>query len=393
MKPGTLRAWFQVHKWTSLVSVLFLLMLCITGLPLIFHHEIDHALGYSVEPPELPGVERRASIDAMIADAHTRNPGDAMQFLVGDPDEPVWFIRLGESVNGAITAFDTYDARTGDLLNVYPLGQGFMEVIVRLHVDLFAGLPGMLFLGFMGLLLVLSLVSGAVLYGPFMGKVSFGTVRRERSARLKWLDMHNAVGIVTLVWVLVVGATGAIHTLGGPIFGKWQAEGLTELTRSATGARPSTSLASGPASGVAVVPSTRVSIDRVVSAASDAVPEHAVSFMAFPGNAFAGPQHFVAYVQGTAGLDRYLLRAVAVDAGSGRVTGVRPMPWYVNLLMLSQPLHFGDYGGMPLKVLWAALDVLAMVVLISGLVLWIKRRKLGFESWLRTAAGASVGAT
>ncbi|MFW5972828.1 MAG: PepSY domain-containing protein, partial [Bacteroidota bacterium] len=35
------RAWFEIHKWTSLVSMVFLLMLCVTGLPLIFHHEID----------------------------------------------------------------------------------------------------------------------------------------------------------------------------------------------------------------------------------------------------------------------------------------------------------------------------------------------------------------
>ena len=30
------------------------------------------------------------------------------------------------------------------------------------------------------------------------------------------------------------------------------------------------------------------------------------------------------------------------------------MPWYVKALKLSQPLHFGDYGGMPLKIIWAA---------------------------------------
>jgi len=36
MTPRSLRRWFVVHKWTSLVCTLFLLMLCVTGLPLIF---------------------------------------------------------------------------------------------------------------------------------------------------------------------------------------------------------------------------------------------------------------------------------------------------------------------------------------------------------------------
>src|SRR3546814_13794572 len=42
MKRGTVRAWYWVHKWTSLVCTLFLLMLCVTGLPLIFGEEIYH---------------------------------------------------------------------------------------------------------------------------------------------------------------------------------------------------------------------------------------------------------------------------------------------------------------------------------------------------------------
>jgi uncharacterized iron-regulated membrane protein len=52
------------------------------------------------------------------------------------------------------------------------------------------------------------------------------------------------------------------------------------------------------------------------------------------------------------------------------------MPWYLTALLLSQPLHFGDYGEMPLKILWALFDLLAIVVLISGLYLWWKKRDM-----------------
>ena len=44
MKPSTIRAWSWTHKWSSLVSTLFLLMLCVTGLPLVFSHEIEELL-------------------------------------------------------------------------------------------------------------------------------------------------------------------------------------------------------------------------------------------------------------------------------------------------------------------------------------------------------------
>ena len=57
----------------------------------------------------------------------------------------------------------------------------FMGIMLSLHVDLFASLPGELFLGFMGLLFCVAIVSGVVLYGPFMKKLEFGTVRASRS--------------------------------------------------------------------------------------------------------------------------------------------------------------------------------------------------------------------
>lgn len=50
MKARTVRLWSAVHTWTSLIATVFLLLLCLTGLPLIFHHEIDELLGYAPGP-------------------------------------------------------------------------------------------------------------------------------------------------------------------------------------------------------------------------------------------------------------------------------------------------------------------------------------------------------
>ncbi|MGN6117342.1 MAG: PepSY domain-containing protein, partial [Nitrobacter sp.] len=53
-----------------------------------------------------------------------------------------------------------------------------------------------------------------------------------------------------------------------------------------------------------------------------------------------------------------------------------------------QPLHFGDYGGMPLKIIWALLDVLTIIVLGTGVYLWLRRRKPG-ESAARDLVAAA----
>jgi uncharacterized iron-regulated membrane protein len=60
-----------------------------------------------------------------------------------------------------------------------------------LHTDLYAGLAGKLLLGLMGILLLASVVSGVVLYGPWMRKLDFGTVRWQKRKLARWLDLHN----------------------------------------------------------------------------------------------------------------------------------------------------------------------------------------------------------
>lgn len=374
MQRQIIRRWYLVHKWTSLVCTLFALMLCVTGLPLIFYHEIDHALGHSVEPPPIPESSARADLDDIVTTARNRRPQDAVQFILGDPDEPdVWFVRLGETVDAPeASAFYTFDARTGELLNDYPLREGVMYVLWQLHIDLFAGLPGMLFLGFMGLLLVASIVSGAVLYGPFMRKQPFAVVRRERSPRVRWLDLHNLLGIVTLVWLVLVTATGVVNTLAIPIFQHWQATELAAMTGGASAQAGTTRAAQAGASP-----------RRALEAAHDAAPGTRLSFMAFPGNDFGGPHHFVAFMAGDTPLTAKLVRPVVVDARSGTVVDQRELPWYVAALLLAQPLHFGDYAGLPLKVLWALLDLLSIVVLASGLYLWLTRGQTSVEARLR----------
>src|SRR5690606_2150847 len=121
------------------------------------------------------------------------------------------------------------DARTGAVLGQPRLDGGFINLMFRLHVDLFAGLPGTLFLGFMGLLLAVASVSGVILYSPFTRKLDFGTRRRDNSPRVKWLDLHNLLGIVTLVWASVVTLTGVINTLADPIIAYWRYDQMSEM--------------------------------------------------------------------------------------------------------------------------------------------------------------------
>ena len=357
-----IRGWSAVHKWTSLICTVFMLLLCLTGLPLIFHHEIGHAPGTEVDAPEISPDTPRISLDRVLEIARSRYPDRVVQFASQEEDsDEVWYVTM--TPTPAPTAdFEQVpvDARTGAVLPRPPLHQGFTWVMDKLHVDLFAGQPGKLFLGVMGLLLLASIVSGVVLYAPFMRKLAFGEVRQYRSRRIRWLDLHNLLGIVTLAWLLVVGATGVLNTWAELLQQRWQSTELAALL--------------GPYRDQPVIPDAeRAPAQRALEAALRQVPGTHVTFIAFPGTTFSSPRHLTFYLRGNEPLTSRLPQPVLVDAGSAKVTAAARLPWYLIALQVSRPLHFGDYGGMPMKIVWAALDIISIIVLGSGLYLWLAR--------------------
>lgn len=370
MQQSTVRAWFWVHKWSSLISTLFLFMLCLTGLPLIFHDEID-TLTEGTPIYGMPNVGSASGaagmmpLDDMMRRALEARPNEVPVFMAFDKDQPLMTITTAprpDSSDSDMTV-QLFDRSTGEAMGALD-DSGVMHFLLQLHNDMFLGLMGMLFLGLMGLLFIAALISGVVLYAPFMRKLPFGTVRTQRRARVKWIDYHNLLGITALVWMLVVGATGVINALATPIVQAWQMTELAEMTAEYQGK-------------AAVLPQDYSSLDRAMEKARAALPNDIPQFIAFPGGAFSSKNHYAVFFHGATPLTEKLLTPALIDAATGEFTASRPTPWYMQALGLSQPLHFGDYGGLPLKLLWAALTIFTMIVLGSGLYLWLAKRRGG----------------
>jgi uncharacterized iron-regulated membrane protein len=363
VKRSTIKLWFLVHKWTSIVSTVFLLLLCLTGLPLIFHDEIDALLGEDYET-QLAGpasAQRGLPLDTMLAAALAQRPGEVPLFMAFSNDSPLLTVTTGPRPDAPESEMTLLflDRATGRAIGPAPTG-GVMDVILSLHTDLFLGLPGMLFLGAMGGLFVVALVSGVVLYAPFMRRLDFGTLRTNRSARVRRLDQHNLLGIVTLGWAMVVGLTGVINTLADPLTAQWQNGELAAMTARYRGAAP-------------LAPADYGSLDTAMDVAQRALPGRAPQFIAFPGGGFSTAHHYALFFQGDQPLTQFLLTPALVDARNAALTDTREMPALNKALMLSKPLHFGDYGGLPLKLLWAMLDLATVWVLWTGVLLWLKR--------------------
>ncbi len=375
MTPNTVRAWKGIHKWTSLVCTLFLFILCLTGLPLIFHEEIDRALGAQPRPDVVASGTPVLSLDRILEIGRAQRPNDVITFAVPDDDDPMWHLFMAPAINSPkVAAVVTIDSHTGRVLRVGDSTRSSVVKFIKdLHTDLLLDQKGMLFLGAMGLCFVIALISGIVVYGPFMRRLDFGTVRSGRARRLYWLDMHNVVGIVLTAWMMVVGLTGIVNTLSQQIASHWQATELAEMVAPWRNAP---------------VPPKLSSVQAAMDTAMAAAPGMKVESIAMPGTPFAGGHHYGVFLSGDRPLTSRLIMPVLINAADGSFSESRQLPWYAKALFISKPLHFGDYGGIPLKIIWALLDLLMLIVLGSGLYLWLARRSSSASRALPAMSGS-----
>jgi uncharacterized iron-regulated membrane protein len=376
--------WFRfnswLHRWTSLLATLPFLVLCLTGTVLIFHEEIDHALG--VVP-----------VSQGATDAPSRPMGESIaRVLAAYPDERVASTSIDEHHPGVLlvvtvpnddASFDLAQLRyadlaSGQLIGASDPGTTLTGFLLELHAQWFLGPVGELIGALIALLVLLSLLSGLVVYVPYVRRIALGIVRRDRGARVLQIDLHNLIGAVVLGWALVVTVTGFLLGFATLATGLWQASGLKDLRAQAAALAP--------------VDTRRppVDVDRVFAAArKSADPGWDVVTAIFPGTEFSTPRHYTVLLVGE-GIDERLFRVAAIDAATGEVSASVGMPAYIKAITLAEPLHFGDYGGLALKLLWTACTWLTLFITANGAWLWWDRRRRRRHAASRVAAEAAV---
>ena len=357
--------WHIVHKWSSLICTVFVLMACFTGLPLVFSEEIDHLerwLAGEASPPD-PDAIPTLSIDTLAATARQERPDAHVQLLWREPSDPgIVGFAMGETVETPVAdgEFLRIDEKTGQSRSAERIDDGLMGMLFLLHTELYAGQIGTLFLGVMAALFMMAIVSGIVLYAPFMRHRAFAVIRVEKG-RARWLDLHNALGIVLGTWTFVVSATGMINTWGNPMIQYWLLNDMQQMVAHDT-------------AGAGEPKATLASVQAAIDLAARKISDGEFSFVAFPGSEFSSDRHYLIMFTGKTPVSSRLLMPAVVNAHSGELIATPDLPWYLKTFLLSQPLHFGDYGGLGLKIAWFLLDFAMIMLLSSGLVLWWRKR-------------------
>ncbi len=353
---GFLKILYRLHVYVGLFVALHFFLLSATGSILLFRHGWDSA--EKVESASVP-----TAYSAVLANALAKFPQDRPLSLFPDEDLPhILQLRLGEDgtrkFRGARKL--TYEGASAREAKLEP-ESGFFASILLLHRDLYLGSWGKLYVGFAGLLVAFTLVSGLFTYGRFMRGRSYGEIRRN-SLGLLSADLHKFLGVTLFAWAILVACTGCFLAFNGVLIKFYQKRELASLNAKYVGEPPGDVRAIAP-------------VDRVIAAALAARPGTKFSFLAFPDTEFSLPNHFLVLVNGASALEEKVSELVVVDARTGQVTETRALPWYLKFEMLSEPLHFGDYGGPALKAVWLAFALLTGLLGLSGPAAYIWKRR------------------
>ncbi|MBR0665235.1 PepSY domain-containing protein [Roseomonas hellenica] len=348
-----------LHRWTGLIATPFFLILCLTGSILIFKDEVAVLLGDQPALGDAAGAPQ--SLAALVEAAQRQRPGlEPMSawLPVEAPDRAIIGLRppgAAEFEASQPVLLDRATAAPMPFSNPEKTLTGFL---LELHARWFAGVAGEIFGGIIALLVLISLITGVIVHAPYVRRLAFGTVRHGRGARIVQLDLHNLVGVVVLGWAVLVTVTGISLAAGHILLHVWQDTELREMA------------------GHADAPvTTPVSVDIAAEAARRAMPGAALNFAIWPGTELSSPRHYTFLMYGAHRYDKALFDVVLVDAETATVAAARPLPLYLKLVVLSGPLHFGDYGGLALKIFWFASAWATLFITGNGAWLWWRRRR------------------
>ena len=350
------KVFLQIHLWLGLSVGLLLALAGLTGSILVFDEEIDALLN-----PELLVVEAGES----------RVPFQQVVSTVeaAYPDQPISYVRMprGAGETFEVTTAGTpaleifVDPHSGSILGDRGVEQGFTNKLWHLHVHLLSGENGERVMGIVGLLTLLIVLSGVVVWWPRMRRwLEAFLVRWRAGWKRVNFDAHRAAGIWSAAFLALTASTGAALIFH---------DAFLAVANAVTASAPT------PAPPV-VVPragTDRVPIDAMLAEAHRALPGGTITYVSFPAAAdqpLSVRLHFdeALHPNGRSFvyLDPWTGDALAVESALLAPAGLRAL----NLLY---PLHIGSFGGLVVRVLYALFGLAPLFLLTTGAIMWWNR--------------------
>src|SRR5471032_1418454 len=377
-KKSRSRLWFLVHSWLALPIWFFVLIVCVTGTLAVVSQEIVW----------LAMPEMRASKPA--DDAPLLTFGQALeQINKARPELVVRQIARPDESHFALTADVSNPDGSSTRLYVNPYngviqGQSadfdFRAFTRALHgwwlVPFTNGFSwGWYMVSLLGLPLLLSLITGLVVYKRFWKGFFKPKLRFNQGARIFWGDFHRLSGIWSIWFIAVISITGTWFLIQAIL-------GDNQISISSEPIVPVIAREKVPMSAPGV-PAPMIALDEAIEIATQRIPGLDATFVFLPLNAYSHLQI------GGRGWYPLMFQTAQLNPYSGEIAVSHLLSDRSTLEFVTEsmrPLHTGDFGGLWIKLIWEFFGLVLSMMVLSGLLIWTKRTALATLNALKREA-------
>ena len=344
----------NIHLTLALVSGLFLLFFGITGSIMAFEPELDHMLHAHVSYV-VPSGEPKSLAELGTAAAKAIPGQRVTGFLLSVSPDLSWQVLLGR--RGVFV-----NQYTGEILGERNPNPDFLSRIHQLHLRLLIqnrSDSGKTIMTWAGASLLLLIVTGLYLWWP----VKRVAIDVAAAGRRFWFDVHNAVGVFSLVFLLAIAITGIVIGFD---------DRIQPLIYAATHSRPGMMYA--PPRTFDVTPSgSPIGPDQALAVARASLPDATPISINVP--APTGTYNVSArYPEDRTPGGRSRIVIDQYGGGVLAVEGSREAPSGTRLITLNRAIHTGDVFGMPSKIVMSLASLAVVAQLVTGIVMWLKKQ-------------------
>lgn len=355
-----------LHLWLGLGSGLIVFIAALTGSLLVFEKEIDQSINPEFYNVSTIGntkktidyctdvLEKQYSIKKITRIYTFNDPARTIQIIAKDADKKAQFF-----------SFDPY---TGKVLANTPQESRFFVFLLSLHRQLLLGDSGKIIMGTSCLIFVFMLLSGIVLWWPKKIKnlKQRLTVKWKASfKRVNW-DFHSTFGFYSFLILLIISLSGLNFAFD------WFQNGIVYL---ADGSKPKLS--------AKVKNPTKIDPKLDKTTFYQSIYDKTDSIFPYTGNIQIrmpvdtinsitvlkeNLEKTIPFQSSAAYFDKYTAKNIEV----------RPYESFSNgdkLKRLMYPIHTGSIYGYTTKIIAFLVCLFAVTLPITGLLIWLGRKK------------------
>ncbi|MDR7148960.1 putative iron-regulated membrane protein [Hydrogenophaga palleronii] len=364
-KTSRTKLWFLVHSWAALPIWIFLFFVCLTGSIATVSQEIVWLADPAVRARPPSSDARVLGYDEILAAVNKARP-DAIVRNIARPVKSQFALAVRVSYADGTSGIMHVNPYTGDIQGTQT-GFDFRQFIRALHGWLLMPFNngfnfGWYAVSLLGLPMLVSLVTGLVVYKKFWRGFFKPRLRVRQGARVFWGDFHRLAGIWSIPFVLIMAVTG-LWFLTRALLSDFSISITTE------GVPPVIARADVPITSDGLKPPL-ITLEQAAQRARDVMPELQPLSVRLPANAY---DHIVVQGRGDYPL---LFERLHINPYNGAVESVRRVSDRSALELVTEsmrPLHTGDFAGLWLKLVYFFFGVLLTMMVFSGMLIWTKR--------------------